>query len=80
MMIHFSSLSVLLLLRIDVTGAKVRLVVICDLKDAERLDDKQVFFELPSELRDSKDSDPGVALAAAQPSLLSILSYGPYGW
>ena len=36
----------------------------CDLKDAECLDEKQVFFQLLSELHDSKDSDPGVGVAA----------------
>ena len=54
----------------------------CDLKDAECLDEKQVFFQLLSELHDSKDSDPGVAaqsplswrrMAAAQPSLPSVI-------
>ena len=54
----------------------------CDLKDAECLDDKQIFFQLLSELHDSNDADPGVAahphwrwrrMAAAQPSLPSII-------
>ena len=48
----------------------------CDIKDGECLDEKQVFFQLLSELHDSKDSDPGVAahprwrwrqMASAQP-------------
>ena len=33
----------------------------CDLKDGECLDEKQVFVQLRSEVRDSKDSDTGVA-------------------
>ncbi len=66
MMIHFASfLSVLLLLTSEAQKAD------CDLKDAECLDLLiqtlcifEVFFQLRSELRDSKDSDAGVGSVA----------------
>ena len=55
-MIHLLSLlSVLLLLTSEAERAN------CDLIDAECLDEKQVFFQLRSEVRDPKNSDPGVA-------------------
>jgi len=55
-MIHFVSLSLLLL---PLTAEAQRSG--CDLKDAECVDEKQVFFQVRSELRDSKDSDLGMA-------------------
>ena len=55
-MIQFSSLLPVLLL---FTSHAQRAG--CDMKNAECLDDKQVFVQLRSELRDSKDSVPGVA-------------------
>lgn len=59
-MIKFSSLlPVLLLLTSHAQRAG------CDMKDSECLDEKQVFFQLRSELRDSKETDPG---GAAHPS------------
>ena len=54
MMMHFASLWSVLLL---VTSMAERAG--CD--DAECLDEKQVFVQLRSEVRDSKDSDTGVA-------------------
>ena len=53
-MIHFSSLMSVLLLLTSVAERAG-----CD--DAECLDEKQVFVQLRSELRDPKDSDPRVA-------------------
>ena len=58
MMIQYSSvLSVLLLLTSEAQKSG------CDLKDAECLDEKQVFFQLRSEVSDSKDSDRSVTPA-----------------
>ena len=55
-MIHLSSLlSFLFLLTSEAQKSG------CDLKHAECLDEKQVFVQLRSELRDSKDSDSDVA-------------------
>ena len=55
-MIHYSSLLSLLLLWTSEAQKSG-----CDLKDAECLDEKQVFFQLRSEVSDSKDSDHSVA-------------------
>ena len=56
MMIRFSSLlSLLVLLTSHAQRAG------CDMKDAECLDENQVFVQLRSEVRDSKDSDLSVA-------------------
>lgn len=56
MMIHYSSLLSLLLLWTSEAQKSG-----CDLKDAECLDEKQVFFQLRSEVSDSKDSERSVA-------------------
>ena len=57
-LIHFSCLlSVLLLLTSEAGSSKAH----CDLKDGECLDENQVFVQLRSEVRDSKDSDHSVA-------------------